>query len=207
MKKIFEKYSYESVRLFLNQFAISLFGLTLALAAGMAGNSTLKLISSIAAIIFYLFLQYTVAWEVGAKDKISIDCGKAKRDLSVPVKMWLLANSLNLLIAVMITLGNLLSNIGFFSTLGGIGSVLAFVIEGEYLGVLSIRIAPDTPLNSLYFMYYVITLPSLITVFFSYFLGVTGRGANKIFEKELPESDRPEKKKSWLDKIDRGNQK
>ena len=207
MKKFFEKYSYESVRLFLNQFAISLFGLTLALAAGMAGNSTLKLISSIAAIIFYLFLQYTVAWEVGAKDKISIDCGKAKRDLSVPVKMWLLANSLNLLIAVMITLGNLLSNIGFFSTLGGIGSVLAFVIEGEYLGVLSIRIAPDTPLNSLYFMYYVITLPSLITVFFSYFLGVTGRGANKIFEKELPESDRPEKKKSWLDKIDRGNQK
>lgn len=207
MKNFFEKYSYESVRLFLNQVAISLFGLTLALAAGMAGNSSLKLITSVAAIIFYLFLQYTVAWEVGAKDKISIDCGKAKRDLSVPVKMWLLANSLNLLIAVMITLGNLLSNIGFFSTLGGIGSVLAFVIEGEYLGVLSIRVAPDTPLNSLYFMYYVITLPSLVTVFFSYFLGVTGRGANKIFAKELPESDRPEKKKSWLDKIDRGNQK
>ena len=206
MKKFLEKYSYESVKLFLNQCAISLFGLTLALAAGMMGSSTLKVASSSGAIIFYLFLQYTVAWEVGCKDKISIDCKKAKRDMSIPVKMWLLSNSLNLLIAVLITLGHLLSNVGLFSSLGGIASVIAFIIEGEYMGVLSIRIAPETPLNSLFFMYYLITIPSLITVVISYFLGVTGRGATKMLVNSYPESDRPDKK-SFLDKIDRGNQK
>ena len=206
MKKFLEKYSYESVRLFLNQFAISLFGLTLALAAGMMGSSTLKIASSVGAIIFYLFLQYTVAWEVGAKDKISIDCGKAKINMSIPVKMWLISNSLNLLIAVLITLGHLLSNVGLFSTMGGIASVVAFIIEGEYMGILSIRVAADTPLNSLFFMYYLITIPSLITVVTSYFLGVTGRGVNKMVANSYPESDRPEKK-SFRDKLDRGNQK
>lgn len=206
MKKFFEKYSYESVKLFLNQFAISLFGLTLFLAAGMSGSSTLKLLSSIGAIAFYLFLQYTVAWEVGAKDKISIDCKKAKMDLSIPVKMWLLSNSLNLLMAVLITLGNLFSGIKFFSNMGGIAVVATWIIEGEYLGVLGIRVAADTPLNSMFFMYYLITLPSLLVVFVSYFLGVTGRGANKMLVNSYPESDRPEKK-SFFDKIDRGNQK
>ena len=206
MKKFFEKYSYESVRLFLNQFAISLFGLTLALAAGMAGSSTLKIASSVGAIIFYLFLQYTVAWEVGAKDKISIDCGKAKKDMTIPLRMWLLSNSLNLLLAVLITLGNLLSNIGFFSNMGGIASIAAFIIEGEYMGVLSIRVAAETPLNSLPFMYFVITIPSLIVVVASYFLGVSGVIGGKMLINSYPESDRPEKK-SFFDKIDRGNQK
>ena len=206
MKKFLEKYSYESVRLFLNQFAISLFGLTLALAAGMAGSSTLKIASSVGAIIFYLFLQYTVAWEVGAKDKISIDCGKAKRDMTIPLRMWLLSNSLNLLLAVLITFGVLLSDIGFFSTMGGIASVASFIIEGEYMGVLSIHIAEGTPLNSLPIMYFLITLPSLLVVVGSYFLGVTGKLGAKMLGNSYPESDRPEKK-SFFDKIDRGNQK
>ena len=206
MKKFFEKYSYESVRLFLNQFAISLFGLTLALAAGMAGSNTLKIASSVGAIIFYLFLQYTVAWEVGAKDKISIDCGKAKRDMSIPVKMWLLSNSLNLLLAVLITLGHLLSNVGFFSSMGGIASIVSFIIEGEYMGVLTLQVAANTPLNSLFYVYYLITLPSLLVVVSAYALGVTGKGGAKMLGNSYPESDRPEKK-SFFDKIDRGNQK
>lgn len=206
MKKFLKKYSYESVRLYLNQFAISLFGLTLALASGMAGSNTLKIVSSIGAVLFYLFLQYTVAWEIGAKDKISIDCKKAERDMSVPVKMWLLANSLNILVAVFITLGNLFANMGFFSTLGGIGTVLAFVTEGEYIGLLSIRVAADVPLNSVYVMYYIITLPSLVTVYVSYYLGVTGRGANRMLVKDMPKGDKREKR-SLSDKIDKEEEK
>lgn len=207
MKKFFYKYSYESVRLFLNQFAISLFGLTLVLASGLAGIDALKVITSVLSVIFFLFLQYTVAWEIGAKDKISIDCNKEKRDLSIPIKIWLLANSLNLLLAVFITLGNLLPDIGAFSAMGGVASIVAFVIEGEYVGLLTINVVEGVPLNSLFYMYYIITLPSLITVFVSYYLGVMGKGANKLFMKELPESDRPEKKKSFIDKINRGDQK
>lgn len=206
MKEFLKKYSYESVRLYLNQFAISLFGLTLALASGMAGSNTLKIASSVGAVLFFLFLQYTVAWEIGAKDKISIDCNKAQRDMSVPIKMWLLANSLNILIAVLITLGNLFADMGFFSTLGGIGTVLAFVTEGEYIGLLSIRVVPDVPLNSLFVMYYIITLPSLITVYVSYYLGVTGRGANRMLVKDMPKDSRKEKR-SLSDKIDKEKEK
>ena len=57
MKKFMERYSYESVHLFLNQIAIGLFGLTLALAAGKAQNEALRIFSSVFAVMFFLVLQ------------------------------------------------------------------------------------------------------------------------------------------------------
>ena len=47
MKKFFERYSYQCVTLFVNQVAIALFAISLAFAAGMAENDSLKLITSI----------------------------------------------------------------------------------------------------------------------------------------------------------------
>ena len=54
----FKKYSYIIVKLFLNQFAISLFGIGLAFASSYSKNNTLLLVSSIFSVIFYLFLEY-----------------------------------------------------------------------------------------------------------------------------------------------------
>ena len=76
MKEFFKRYSYESVHLFLNQVAIGLFGLVLALAAGMAESSTLRTVTSVFAILFFLFLQFSCTWRVGAEDRVSIDLGK-----------------------------------------------------------------------------------------------------------------------------------
>ena len=78
MKRFFERYSYQSVVLFLNQIAIAIFGLVLALAAGMAKNEVLKIVTSSFSIAFFLFLQYGTAWKVGAEDRVSIDLGKMK---------------------------------------------------------------------------------------------------------------------------------
>jgi len=195
MKDFFSRYSYNSVRLFLNQIAIAMFGLVLALAAGMAENDTLQVVASVLSILFYLFLEYTVMWGVGAEDKISIDLGKRRQDLTVPVKMWLLSNSLNIILAVLITLGMLLSDIKAFSTIGGISSTVALLIEGMYTGLLTVNIAPDVPLNSLWITYYLITLPALVVVFFSYLLGVKGKRLGNMLVPQYPESDRDNKKK------------
>ena len=73
MKAFFSKYSYSIVKMFVNQFAISIFGSVLAMATASAGNDLLTLIVSCFAIVFYLFLIYTMVWEIGAKDKISVD--------------------------------------------------------------------------------------------------------------------------------------
>lgn len=194
MKDFFQRYSYNSVKLFLNQIAISMFGLVLALAAGMAKNEALRIITSVCAIVFYLFLEYTVAWSVGAQDHISVDIGKRKTNLFVPVKMWLLANSINLLLAVFITLGIFFPDVKVFNGLGSFGVTAALILEGMYTGLLTVDVA-GAPLNSYWFTYFLITLPALIVIFFSYLLGIKNIKFTNMLVPSYPESDRPEKKK------------
>lgn len=200
MKRFFEKYSYESVRLFLNQFAISLFGLTLGIASFAMKARPLLIITSVASILFYLFLQYTVAWGVGAKDKISIDCGNAKKDMRVPLFMWLLANALNLVIAICFTVGFFLKDIAFFGNMQGIATIASFILEGEYFGILSIKLVGEWKLLDFPFMYFIITLPSLATVLLGYGLALKDKGSLNILGQSYPDSDAPEKKRGFFRK-------
>ena len=75
MKKFFERYSYQCVTLFVNQVAIALFAISLAFAAGMAENDSLKLITSIFSVAFLLFIDFTGVWKLGAEDRLSVDLG------------------------------------------------------------------------------------------------------------------------------------
>ncbi len=169
MKNFMERYSYESVHLFLNQVAIGLFGMTLAFAAGMAKNETLKIVTSIFSVMFFLFLQYIVMWKVGAQDRLSQDLGKLRKNYTVPVKMWLLANSLNLLLALIMSLA-MWFDVGFLSSLGGIATVIKLIIEGMYTGLLSLNVG-GVPLNSLWYMHFLTTIPALAVIFSAYVLG------------------------------------
>ena len=171
MKDFFKRYSYESVHLFLNQVAIGLFGLVLALAAGMNGSATLRTVTSVFAIVFFLFLQFSSVWRVGAEDRVSVDIGKRRADLSVPVKMWLLANSLNLLLALLVSLGIWFADVKALSSIGGVAAVIKNIIEGMYTGVLAIKVG-DQPLNTYWFMHFVTTLPALPVIFASYLCGL-----------------------------------
>ncbi len=200
MKNFFSKYSYESVRLFLNQFAISLLGLSLTLASSMMGSRPLAIITSVLSVLFYLFLQYTVAWGVGANDKISIDCGNAKRDMKIPVLLWLLANSINLIIAICFTLGYFFRHIEFFGNMVFVSRVAAFILEGEYNGLLSLSVLGSPKFAELPVSYFIITLPSLAIVIVGYILGMKGKGHLNFLGGSYPESDSPEKKKSWFKK-------
>ncbi len=169
MKKFMERYSYESVHLFLNQVAIGLFGMTLALAAGRAENDTLRTVTSVFSIVFFLFLQFIAVWKVGAQDRVSYDLSKLEKNYLIPVWMWLLSNSLNLLLALFISLA-MWFDVPALSTIGGIASVVKLIIEGMYTGVLAISVG-GSPLNSMWFMYFITTLPALVVVFAAYVLG------------------------------------
>lgn len=171
MKDFFQRYSYPGVILFVNQIVISLFGLVLALAAGKAQNEVLKIVTGVFSILFFLFLQFSSVWRVGAEDRVSIDLGKKKKDLTIPFKMWLLANSLNILLAILITLGIVFSDIGVFSSIGGVATTIKYLIEGMYAAVLSINVWGQ-PLNTYWFMHFATVLPSLIVVMTSYVCGL-----------------------------------
>lgn len=171
MKDFFKRYSYESVLLFVNQVAIGLFGLVLVLAAGKAGNTTLRTVTSVFAILFYLFLQFSSMWRVGSEDRMTIDLGKKEKDMTVPFKIWLLSNSLNLLLALLMSLGIWFASIPAFSSIGGVATTIKFIFEGMYVGVLAIRVG-DVPLNTLWFMHFITTLPSLAAIYAAYVSGL-----------------------------------
>lgn len=197
MREFMQKHSYNAVRLFVNQIAISIFGLVLAIACGKVENDTLKIITSGGAIIFYLFLTYAAMWEVGSKDKFGIDNGTKKEMPLAGLYVALLSNSLNLLLAIVILACSFVTEGTALYTVGALAKVIALFIEGMYTGLLSIDLN-GMSLNNYWLSYFVIIIPSLITSAIAYWCGTKGYHFSKILIPENPEDAeiRREKKKA-----------
>ena len=192
MKAFFQKYSYTVIKLFVNQIAIALFGIGLAVALGKAGNRTGQLVASILSVLFYLFLLYVHMWEVGAKDGITAEARKTGRGLWRGFAIGAVANALNILMALLILPGAFADGAvkGFSSTV----SVIALMVEGMYIGILA------TPLNGLSlnayaWPYFVIVLPAILVAGVAYILGSYNLHATNILipkNKDVKNNGRPE---------------
>ena len=196
MVEFMKKYSYSAVKLFVSQIAISLFGLTLAIACAKIGD-TMKIVSSVGAVAFYLFLIYTSMWEVGSKDKFGIEYGKFEAKPLTGLYIALLANSINILLALVITVCRAFPDGGVLSAIGGVTGSIAIFIEGMYSGLLTIKIG-ELPLNSFGLSYFVITIPAIVTAAIAYYAGTKGCHFTKIMIPENPEEAevKREKKKA-----------
>ena len=160
--------SYDIVKMLLYQIAIALFGISLAIATG--GIAALQLATSILSILFYLILIYIMMWELGAKDAGCIKRGEAGATRLTGLYMALIASIPNFLLAIFISLGTFLSNIPFFGNLGAGSATVALLVEGMYTGLLAIDVG-GVPLNSMWFMWFLIILPLLATATVAYYAG------------------------------------
>lgn len=186
VREFMQKHSYSAVRLFVNQIAISIFGLVLAIACGKVENETLKIVASVGAILFYLFLLYAAMWEVGSKDKFGIENGKIKSLPLTGLYIALIANTLNIILAVIITISSFAPDGGTLHAVGAISSVIALFIEGMYTGLLSVDLN-GIPLNDYWLSYFIIIIPSLAVSALAYWFGVKGYHFSKILIPENPE--------------------
>ena len=173
MKEFFHKYSYSMIKMLLTQIVISIFGLVLSMATVNA-SSAVAIAVSIFAILFYLFLIYTLVWEIGAKDKISVDVGKKTYKPLTGLWMALIANIPNIVLAVILAAGRLfISNVDGKELNGlGIASVIANVLQGMYFGAISaIKLPTGNLLSEMWWTYFLIVIPALVTSFLAYYLG------------------------------------
>ncbi len=189
MKAFFERYSYESMRMLLNQVATSIFGFALAIASIFAKNDTLLLITSIGALIFYLALNYGVAWRVGSRDKITIDRNMRPFQPSLGLLISLLANSLNLLLAILGLIGTL-AGIGGLEAIGENGALFC---QGMYQGLLAVIHLDGIALNNYWWVYFLLPLPTMIASLLGYIAGVKDFHITSMGVPDLPASDRPTK--------------
>lgn len=177
MKGFFHDYSYNIVKMFVNQFAISIFGFSLTIAttsahAGSEGFDLLTFVVSIFAVIFYLFLIYTLAWDIGAKDKISVDIGKKSYRPHLGILLSLIANVPNIILAVLYTVATFAGS----SNMTFIVRLIATLIQGMFFGIItsvSLPIGGEyVQLNSLWPTFFLMVLPAMLTSWLAYFLGL-----------------------------------
>ncbi len=167
MKEFFRDYSYYSVKMFLNQFAIALLGLTLSLVFVSAGSRAGNIVSSICSVLFYLFLIYVMTWDVGYQDRARIRSGKTTEAPLRGLYISLLGNSLNIILAILFTAGIKVSGL------------IALLIEGMYSGIMSTHYKTiiengepvGIPLNNAWWAYFLIIVPALLVSTISYYLG------------------------------------
>ena len=190
VKKFFKDYSYSIFRLFLNQFAISLFGIGLAFASSYSNNNTLLLVSSIFSVIFYLFLQYAIIWEVGAKDGITATARHTSRGLWRGFVMAICANAINISSACLVFTKVFT---GAENQVSAVGQFIAMVLQGMYQGILSQRVGV-AQLNDFWWIYFLMVIPAIVVTGVSYIFGSYGWHLTNILipkNKDVKNNGRP----------------
>ena len=195
MKDFFKNHSYDMVTMLLNQLAISMFGFSLVLAAMKIGNDVLRNVTSVFSILFYLVLLYIKTWDIGFRDKVSVEQGKKANKPLRGAIISLCANAINYILAVFVMLRALLSNVSFFESLGGIAQAICMFTHGMYAGVLVNPIG-GAPLNSYWFVYFLTPVPAILVCGLAYYFGLHDVKYTGFFHKnQYPESDRESKRK------------
>ncbi len=177
IKKFFGNYSYHCVKIFVDQIAIAVFGLALAITTAKANSSAdpdkiqpMTVAVSVGAVIFFLVMAGQIAFRCGVEDREKISLGRFPKNNYTGFFMGLAANIPNLVLAVMYAV------FGLFETTSGIAAFANLtmkLIYGEYLGILSIPIN-GTKLGMMPLSFFLITLPSVVACGIAYYLAVNG---------------------------------
>ena len=166
----FKDNSYTIVKCMLNQLGLTIFGFMLAMAVGM--NELLQLVTSLFSIAFYLFLQYSMMWTIGFKDKEKVD---NKRIPHQPLKgayISLFANIVNFVFGICMVIGQYLH----FESLYVTSNFINKLIQAMYLGAVR-SIAVEY--HSILFL--LTPLPVIFICGLAYYLGVKDKRILKFF--------------------------
>lgn len=174
MKSFFKQYSYNVIKDLLNQFAISIFGALLAMATSTAESNTLSIVVSIFSIVFYLFLVYTTTWEIGAKDRISVDVKKKPYRPYTGLLISAVANIPKFIIVLLFIVATyFISNETVATNMGVVLRLAYMLLGGMYTGLMmSVKIsAAGATMISVWWSYLVFIVPALIVSWISYYAG------------------------------------
>ena len=142
--RFFKDNSYDIVKLYLTQIAISIFALILYTAAGFIEaestlSTTIQIIISVFSILFYFVLLYTAAWDWGANDKIRADGGRCTLDKTRALKMIAISSIPNYIFVIVPAIGFGLGLCGaetFIAKLGGIFIIIFRFTASMFQGLI-----------------------------------------------------------------------
>ena len=132
--RFFKDNSYDIVKMYLTQIAISVFAFIMYTSAGFIKantslSATFQIIISVFSILFYFVLLYTAAWDWGANDKIRADGGRCTLDKTRGLKMITIASIPNFLFAIVSIIGFGLHVAGYQTFLAKLGGVFFAILQ------------------------------------------------------------------------------
>ncbi len=182
MKEILKNGRDIILKMCVTQIGFAMFGLFFSMLAKNLTDSTGLLAGlSIATTAVYLFIIFIHVWEHGAKERIKVDGNRLKKNIYTGLILSLVANSINIILAVLV-------NISYYS-LDGVGIVpldqistpewatemfmvsnaAARLIQAMYLGLIRAYFNEWTPI------FFIIVLPALAVSFTGYYLGFSNK--------------------------------
>jgi len=168
MLNFLKKRSYDLVTMFVTQIALSIFGLALSLAVPTT-QPTLRIVTSVFSVLFYLFLIYTKVWDLGYKDMKALNRGDAGYSRLEGLYLGIGASSVNFIVAILNTLIYIHKN-DITSGMSGVSRIITLLTEGMYTGILATKIN-GVELFKFAPMYFAILIPLIITSMIAYYAG------------------------------------
>lgn len=168
---------YILVKMTLNQFGAAFLGLMLSLSTSRGlgePNWILVLAGSTLAILLYMYLQYTVMWDLGARDIIRIEAKRAEYRPLLGLGMTALANIPNALVALGVVIGSVFGSengLCQFEWAGSIGVVCRAIgafWEAMFNGFV-MRFSPHNPI-----IWVLMLIPPLVAGGLGYYAGMKG---------------------------------
>lgn len=172
------------LKMIVTQVVIIVFSLTVQAALGMAGEESkiLLLFGSIASIVFYMCLLYTTCWEVGMSECVSVETGKSEYKPFRIIPLALIANALNILLAITTVVGFIFNNFSYDETVRwaysvyGVSNNILRVLESMYAGTLYYFGIHQIP-----YILILLVVPQIIFSEFGYYMGLKGKTIRSFF--------------------------
>ncbi len=184
--KTSSKYSYGTPvkKLLLNQFGAAVLGIMLFMAS--RNSVVMSLFTGIFTTCFYMVIDYTSMWDIGARDRIKVDGGRAEKDLFVGTKAALLAGIPNVILGLGCTLFTIFDSMQ--NSVVILCRNIAIMWESMYSGILwtvfpkTLHVVDgvanyaydvvDNPAGALYMsLYLVIIIPAVAAATLGYIAG------------------------------------
>ena len=197
-----KKNSYQIVRLFVIQIGIAIFGLVLSFAVSTAfrdrDDTAALLFVSVFSVLFYLFILYSVAWEIGGKDRLRLDSAHAKLRGGMGIVLALLAETPNFLLCLLMAIGGIVVFAGG-SVVGArifaVGYAPALFLNSMYTAIIRTALNATHLSQEVSRSYYLVaallflaaTLPAILVTGFAYWMGLNEK-------RIIPSAKKPDSK-------------
>lgn len=201
-RRVWDRYSYSAMRIYLTQFAMGVFGASLALATGKTLGA-LSIAAGIFSLLFFIVLVHTVVWEIGASDRLSVDGGRRKRRLYTGALIGLAAGIPNFLLALLFTV----TFLGGAHSVAAVTKVIMMFSEGMYWSLICNLSIAGSALHNYWWVYFVIALCTVLFVSISYILGFYNVGLPKFLMNRGVEAERASREKRNSEKTERPKRK